>query len=121
MQMLLLLITLPWMAVAFIGPTSTATSTSISTSTSTSITSRLYLSQSLQSDIELLPIRIGHGFDIHRMAPLQDAGQPIVIGGVVIDHIDQKVCLSTHIFLNGVIVFTPNDLPRSSSVDRRRR
>jgi hypothetical protein len=92
MQMLLLLITLPWMAVAFIGPTSTATSTSISTSTSTSITSRLYLSQSLQSDIELLPIRIGHGFDIHRMAPLQDAGQPIVIGGVVIDHIDQKVC-----------------------------
>lgn len=88
MQMLLLLISLPWMAVAFIGPISTATSTS----NSNSISSRLYTSQSLQPpDIELLPIRIGHGFDIHRMAPLQDAGQPIVIGGVVIDHIDQKV------------------------------
>ena len=43
-------------------------------------------------EIEKLPFRIGHGFDIHRMAPIQDAGQPIVIGGVVIDHLDQKVC-----------------------------
>jgi len=41
-------------------------------------------------EIEKLPFRIGHGFDIHRMAPIQDAGQPIVIGGVVIDHLDQK-------------------------------
>ena len=42
-------------------------------------------------DIERIPTRIGHGFDIHRMAPIQDAGQPIVIGGVIIPHSDQKV------------------------------
>jgi len=28
--------------------------------------------------------------DIHRMAPIEEAGQPIVIGGVVIEHKDQK-------------------------------
>lgn len=37
-------------------------------------------------DIEPIPFRIGHGFDIHRMAPLQEAGQPVVIGGVEIPH-----------------------------------
>lgn len=42
-------------------------------------------------EVEPLPIRIGHGFDIHRMAPIQEAGQPIVIGGVEITHKDQKV------------------------------
>jgi hypothetical protein len=42
-------------------------------------------------EIEPIPTRIGHGFDIHRMAPLEEAGQPIVIGGVVIPHSDQKV------------------------------
>ena len=42
-------------------------------------------------EIEDLPMRIGHGFDIHRMAPIEDAGQPVVIGGVTIDHKDQKV------------------------------
>lgn len=42
-------------------------------------------------EIEPLPMRIGHGFDIHRMAPIDDAGQPVVIGGVTIDHKDQKV------------------------------
>lgn len=41
-------------------------------------------------EIEPIPIRIGHGFDIHRMAPLEDAGQPVVIGGVEITHKDQK-------------------------------
>lgn len=41
-------------------------------------------------EIEPLPLRIGHGFDIHRMVPLQEAGQPIVIGGVEISHSDQK-------------------------------
>eukprot|EP00571_Detonula_confervacea_P013768 CAMPEP_0172299938 /NCGR_PEP_ID=MMETSP1058-20130122/2128_1 /TAXON_ID=83371 /ORGANISM="Detonula confervacea, Strain CCMP 353" /LENGTH=270 /DNA_ID=CAMNT_0013009559 /DNA_START=30 /DNA_END=842 /DNA_ORIENTATION=- len=40
--------------------------------------------------IEPIPLRIGHGFDIHKMVPLSEAGQPIVIGGVVIDHEDQK-------------------------------
>jgi hypothetical protein len=42
-------------------------------------------------EIESIPLRIGHGFDIHRMAPLQDAGQPVIIGGVEITHKDQKV------------------------------
>lgn len=41
-------------------------------------------------EIEPTPIRIGHGFDIHRMAPIEEAGQPVVIGGVVIPHKDQK-------------------------------
>lgn len=41
-------------------------------------------------EVEKIPIRIGHGFDIHRMAPLKEAGQPVVIGGVVIDHKPQK-------------------------------
>mmetsp|Transcript_16117 Transcript_16117/g.34954 ORF Transcript_16117/g.34954 Transcript_16117/m.34954 type:complete len:268 (+) Transcript_16117:172-975(+) len=41
-------------------------------------------------DIEPIAIRIGHGFDIHRMAPLEEAGQPVVIGGVEIPHKDQK-------------------------------
>jgi hypothetical protein len=44
-----------------------------------------------QYEIEPIPMRIGHGFDIHRMAPIEDAGQPVVIGGVTIDHKDQKV------------------------------
>lgn len=42
-------------------------------------------------EIEPIQIRIGHGFDIHRMAPLKEAGQPIIIGGVEIPHKDQKV------------------------------
>jgi 2-C-methyl-D-erythritol 2,4-cyclodiphosphate synthase len=41
-------------------------------------------------EIEPIPFRIGHGFDIHRMAPLSDAGQPVIIGGVHITHKDQK-------------------------------
>lgn len=41
-------------------------------------------------EVEKVPLRIGHGFDIHRMAPLDEAGQPVVIGGVVIDHKPQK-------------------------------
>ncbi|KAL7435217.1 hypothetical protein ACHAXM_004650 [Skeletonema potamos] len=40
--------------------------------------------------IEPIPLRIGHGFDIHKMVPFEEAGQPIVIGGVVINHEDQK-------------------------------
>lgn len=35
-------------------------------------------------------MRVGHGFDIHRMAPIEEAGQPVVIGGVEIPHKDQK-------------------------------
>lgn len=42
-------------------------------------------------EVEPIGIRIGHGFDIHRMAPIADAGQPLVIGGVEITHTDQKV------------------------------
>ena len=50
-------------------------------------------------EIEPIPTRIGHGFDIHRMAPIDEAGQPIVIGGVVIDHKDQKVrvCVNVNV------------------------
>jgi 2-C-methyl-D-erythritol 2,4-cyclodiphosphate synthase len=39
--------------------------------------------------IEALPLRIGHGFDIHRLVPIGEAKQPIIIGGVIIDHVDQ--------------------------------
>ena len=42
-------------------------------------------------EIEPITIRVGHGFDIHRMAPIEEAGQPVVIGGVTITHKDQKV------------------------------
>lgn len=44
----------------------------------------------LDYDVEPVPFRIGHGFDIHRMSPLEQAGQPVVIGGVTITHKDQK-------------------------------
>ena len=33
-------------------------------------------------------IRIGHGYDIHRMASREEAGQPVVISGVVFDGSD---------------------------------
>lgn len=36
-------------------------------------------------DTEPLTIRIGHGFDIHRMTPV-----PLVVGGVEFTHSDQK-------------------------------
>lgn len=60
-------------------------SSSSSTSTSTD--------DLLNPDYEIEPLttRIGHGFDIHRMAPIEEAGQPVVIGGVEITHKDQKV------------------------------
>jgi len=40
--------------------------------------------------LEPIPIRIGHGFDIHRMAPIEEAGQPLIIAGVVVEHSNQK-------------------------------
>ena len=65
--------------------TSTSSSSLLSTSTETDdILKPKY-------EIESIPIRIGHGFDIHRMAPIEEAGQPVVIGGVEITHKDQKV------------------------------
>tara|TARA_B110001452_G_scaffold65503_1_gene52333 strand:- start:5719 stop:6429 length:711 start_codon:yes stop_codon:yes gene_type:complete len=30
-------------------------------------------------------MRIGHGYDIHRMAPREEAGQPLVVGGATFD------------------------------------
>ena len=40
----------------------------------------------LRSRVTLLDadplIRVGHGYDIHRMASREEAGQPVVIGGV---------------------------------------
>lgn len=62
--------------------------TDASSTTSTSSNTDDLLTPSY--DIERIPLRIGHGFDIHRMAPLSEAGQPVVIGGVVIDHKPQK-------------------------------
>jgi 2-C-methyl-D-erythritol 2,4-cyclodiphosphate synthase len=41
-------------------------------------------------EVEKIPLRIGHGFDIHRMVPYDVAGQPIMIGGVEITHTPQK-------------------------------
>lgn len=32
------------------------------------------------------PLRIGHGYDIHRLATPEDGGQPLIIGGVRFDH-----------------------------------
>jgi len=33
---------------------------------------------------------MGHGYDIHRMSPISKAGQPLVVGGVVVEHPPQK-------------------------------
>ena len=85
---------------ALVGVVGTSSSSSSSRTTSSATSSALPLSavSSTQDDIlkpaydiEPIPIRIGHGFDIHRMAPLEEAGQPVVIGGVEIPHKDQKV------------------------------
>jgi 2-C-methyl-D-erythritol 2,4-cyclodiphosphate synthase len=53
------------------------------TTETTDLTKPLY-------EVEPLPLRIGHGFDIHRMVPIAEAGQPIVIAGVEITHEPQK-------------------------------
>jgi len=60
--------------------------TTLSASTDTSIDDIL----KPKYEIEPLPMRIGHGFDIHRMAPIEEAGQPLIIGGVIVTHVDQK-------------------------------
>jgi hypothetical protein len=78
-----------------------ALSDAFSPTHSRKLASTLWSASSVQQDqnlkpkyeVEPLPIRIGHGFDIHKMVPLKDAGQPIVIAGVVIDHKDLKVHL----------------------------
>ena len=63
-----------------------------SSSTSTGSTTSTHTDDLLKPayEVEKIPLRIGHGFDIHRMAPVEEAGQPIVIGGVVVDHPPQK-------------------------------
>ena len=77
---------------------STATTTGVSLASATTDASSTSSTSSNTDDlltpsydIERIPLRIGHGFDIHRMAPLSEAGQPVVIGGVVIDHKPQKM------------------------------
>ena len=52
-------------------------------------------------EISPLSIRIGHGFDIHRMVPLEEAGQPVVIAVVEITHTDQKVRLKNPMTKDG--------------------
>jgi hypothetical protein len=69
--------------------TTTALSLSSTTTTTTTNTNDSLLQPAYE--IERIPIRIGHGFDIHRMAPLEEAGQPLIIGGVHVTHKDQKV------------------------------
>lgn len=68
-----------------------AASTS-SSSSSSSFTAQTSSDDLLNPDypIEPIPVRIGHGFDIHRMAPIEAAGQPLVIAGVVVPHPPQK-------------------------------
>ena len=82
------------------GSSSNAKTTTTTTTTTTSIWESAATTTTNNSDddllhpsyeIEPISIRIGHGFDIHRMAPIEEAGQPIIIGGVVIPHTDQKV------------------------------
>jgi len=65
-------------------------------------------------EVEKIPLRIGHGFDIHRMAPVEEAGQPIVIGGVVVDHPPQKWTDAT-----GAYCGTPGGITRRSSASWR--
>jgi len=33
-----------------------------------------------------LPLRIGHGYDIHRLEPPERGGKPMILGGVRLDH-----------------------------------
>jgi len=70
----------------------TSTTSSSSSSASSSSPSSSSSDDLLNPSYEIAPlsIRIGHGFDIHRMAPIQEAGQPVIIGGVEITHKDQK-------------------------------
>ena len=49
------------------------------------------LSVRCQAIEEEPPMRIGHGWDIHRLAPLQEAGQGCVIGGVTVENFDLGV------------------------------
>lgn len=72
---------------------STTTTLALSSTTTTTPTTTNNPNDLLQPayEIERIPIRIGHGFDIHRMAPLEEAGQPLIIGGVHVTHKDQKV------------------------------
>ena len=42
----------------------------------------------LRAVAEDLALRLGHGYDIHRMAPRAEAGQPVVISGVKFDGSD---------------------------------
>jgi hypothetical protein len=81
-----------------------ATATTALFSTKASSTTTTFL-QPAAYDIEPIPIRIGHGFDIHRMAPVQEAGQPLVIGGVEIIHKDQKVSRWTALHCIALIRF----------------
>lgn len=83
----------PVMSFLAVVGTPSATSSSMTTLKSTADAAATNTDDLLKPSYEIEPIaiRIGHGFDIHRMVPLEEAGQPVVIGGVVIPHKDQKV------------------------------
>lgn len=56
-------------------------------------------------------LRIGHGYDIHRMAPREEAGQPLVISGVTFDGSDAPD------FELGCIAHSDGDVVYHSVVD----
>jgi len=56
-------------------------------------------------------LRIGHGYDIHRMAPREEAGQPLVISGVSFDGSDAPD------FELGCIAHSDGDVVYHSVVD----
>jgi len=101
--------------VSFIVGTTGASSYTTTTTTTTTISTAIGLRASSTAtetdvtkpsyEIEPIPIRIGHGFDIHRMAPIEEAGQPVVIGGVEITHKDQMVKYNN--YLHSCFCFSP--------------
>ena len=82
--------TLPQPLCAAIISSSTARITPLSSTTDEATEAEISSLLRPSYPIEPIPLRIGHGFDIHKMVPLSEAGQPVVIGGVIIDHEDQK-------------------------------
>lgn len=89
-SVLVVLLALPIQSFVATSITNSQLSTNLQASTTDDVTSTTDDLLNPSYDIAPLSIRIGHGFDIHRMVPLEEAGQPVVIGGVVITHKDQK-------------------------------
>eukprot|EP00635_Sarcinochrysidales_sp_CCMP3193_P006025 CAMPEP_0118898056 /NCGR_PEP_ID=MMETSP1166-20130328/5201_1 /TAXON_ID=1104430 /ORGANISM="Chrysoreinhardia sp, Strain CCMP3193" /LENGTH=231 /DNA_ID=CAMNT_0006837137 /DNA_START=11 /DNA_END=706 /DNA_ORIENTATION=- len=61
------------------------TTAASSSSSSASRSSSRRLASAAAEFAKDLPLRMGHGYDIHRLASREEAGQPVVIGGVRFD------------------------------------